>query len=144
MRVFALLRRLQVTSLKMFHGIDKFWKFVFSKVSSFLDESHHLLVKFHARPLVKTSMALVQDMQYAFCSQYWSCSWARRHCDRQHDCDFMFTRFWCRLHQQVQSKPSSDFALWRHWLSKLAYKTCAHIRRGCCPVLERLVDVCSW
>jgi len=35
-----------------------------------------------------------------------------------------------------------DFAL-RHRLQKLVYKTCAHVRRGTCPILERLVDVCS-
>jgi len=37
----------------------------------------------------------------------------------------------------VQSKPSSDFAL-RHWLPQLAYKTCAHKRRGSYPISEPL------
>jgi len=36
----------------------------------------------------------------------------------------IFTRFWCTP-TQVQSKPSSSFAL-RHRLPKLVYKTSAH------------------
>jgi len=34
------------------------------------------------------------------------------------------------IHQQVQSKPSSDFALLRHWLSMLVYKTWGQISHG--------------
>jgi len=32
----------------------------------------------------------------------------------------------------------------RHWPSKLVYKTCTHKRRRSYPILERLVDVWSW
>jgi len=35
-----------------------------------LDKNYHLLVKFLAKVLVKTSMLYVQDLQHAFCSQY--------------------------------------------------------------------------
>jgi len=36
--------------------------------------------------MMKISMALEQDLQYAFCSLY--SSWARSHCDRHYDCVF--------------------------------------------------------
>jgi len=55
---------------------------------------------------------------------------------------FIFTRFWHTV-THVPSKASSKFAL-RHRLAKWVYKTCAHVRCGSCPMLERLVDVCSW
>jgi len=31
-----------------------------------------------------------------------------------------------------------------YWLPKLVYKACAHVRSGSCPILERLIDICSW
>jgi len=108
--------------------------------ASILDENYHLLEKLSCKKFVKISMFQVQDLQYDFCSQY--CSWARGHCGRHYDCVFIFTRFWCTP-TLVQSKPSSDFAL-RRWLAKLVYKTCAHKKCGSYPVLERLVDLCSW
>jgi len=50
----------------------------------------------------------------------------------------IFTCFWCTP-TQIQSKPSSNFAL-RHVPPKLVYKTLAHKRRGSYPVFERLID----
>jgi len=58
---------------------------------------------------------------------------------------FIFTRFWYTP-THVQSKSSSDFALWQPLLKHAFYKMYARIGRGpCCwPTLERLLDVWSW
>ena len=81
----------------------------------------------------------MQDLQCAFCSQ--DCSWAKSHRGRNYDCVFFYLHTCWYIPTHVQSKPSSDFAL-RQRLPKLVYKTCAHIRRGSYPNLERRVDVC--
>jgi len=46
-----------------------------------LDKSHQNCL---AKALVTISMLEMQDLQYAWCSQY--CSWARIHPGLHHDC----------------------------------------------------------
>jgi len=91
------------------------------------------------------SRCQVHDLQYAFCSQY--CSRARIHRGHLYDCVSysLFARFWCTL-THVQSKPSGNSALKHQILKYALYKISAYIRRAfCCrPILERLIDVCSW
>ena len=59
---------------------------------------------------------------YALWSQ--SCS---GHCGCHYDCVFIFTRLWCTPTRWIEAEQ-------RLW-------TCAHIRRGSYPILERLVGV---
>ena len=80
------------------------------------DQFHHLLINVPAKELVHLSLLQVHDLQYAFCSQYYS--WANSHRGRL-KIAFLILYLHCSgctPTQHVQSKLDSDFAL-RQWFS---------------------------